>query len=179
MISLAAIANNQIAYDNTTLEYLIQFCETYPYCQVSRILLAKARFISGKVNEGTHPPSTMIYVPDKKQFDHFLNEPVGILTEKQQRQQDIINRFLRENPRISSPKEVTGLSDQNDQNDISGETDSDLVSETLAEILLKQGKNNKALGIYEKLCLKYPEKSSYFAKKIEHIKEQTDNLSKS
>lgn len=42
-----------------------------------------------------------------------------------------------------------------------------LVSETLAEIHIKQGKYDKAIEMYRKLSLRNPQKSAYFAGKIE------------
>lgn len=47
-----------------------------------------------------------------------------------------------------------------------------LVSETLAEILLLQKKYNEAIKTYQALSLKYPQKSTYFARQIEKIKKQ-------
>ena len=49
------------------------------------------------------------------------------------------------------------------------EEDEGEINETVASLLVKFGKTDKALRIYEKLCLKYPEKSSYFAKKISDL----------
>lgn len=46
----------------------------------------------------------------------------------------------------------------------------DIVTETFAFILLSQGKLQKALESFEKLSLKYPEKSIYFAARIEEVK---------
>jgi tetratricopeptide (TPR) repeat protein len=43
-------------------------------------------------------------------------------------------------------------------------------SESLAEILLKQGKTDKAIEMYRKLSLLNTEKSAYFASKIKEIK---------
>lgn len=40
------------------------------------------------------------------------------------------------------------------------------VSETLAEIYVAQGMKERAVELYRKLCLKYPEKSVYFASRI-------------
>lgn len=47
-----------------------------------------------------------------------------------------------------------------------------LVSESLAAILAKQGKIEKAMEMYQKLSLKYPQKSAYFASQIEHLKRE-------
>jgi hypothetical protein len=44
-----------------------------------------------------------------------------------------------------------------------------IFSETLAELLLNQGYKKKSCYMYEQLRLKYPEKSAYFAAKIDQI----------
>ena len=48
-------------------------------------------------------------------------------------------------------------------------------TETMAVILGKQGKWDKAVAIYEKLMSKYPEKSSTFAARIQELKSKIDN----
>ena len=45
-----------------------------------------------------------------------------------------------------------------------------LITETLAGMYEKQGNFNKAISMYEKLSLKYPEKSLIFAARIQEIK---------
>ena len=85
-------------------------------------------------------------------------------------QQQIIDRFLQQEPRIVGSKDR--FSEVNLAEQSVAEHD-DLVSETLAQVFEKQGKTGKALDLYEKLSLKYPEKSSYFAKKISVLKNET------
>lgn len=46
----------------------------------------------------------------------------------------------------------------------------DVISETLARLLAKQGYREKAIAMYERLCLAVPEKSAYFAAEIEKLK---------
>lgn len=46
----------------------------------------------------------------------------------------------------------------------------EIVTETMAQVLVKQGKNDKAVQLYLKLSFLYPEKSAYFAAKIEQLK---------
>jgi hypothetical protein len=49
-------------------------------------------------------------------------------------------------------------------------SESDVVTEAMAEVWLKQGNTGKALDIYNKLSLLNPSKKAYFAAYIEHLK---------
>jgi tetratricopeptide (TPR) repeat protein len=85
-------------------------------------------------------------------------------------QADLIDRFIIANPRIEPNRDKTNLPVE----DISKpfvEQDGGFVTETLAKIYISQGYYSKAIDIYEKLSLKFPEKSSYFASQIEKVKE--------
>jgi hypothetical protein len=92
-------------------------------------------------------------------------------TRKQAARPDInylIDKFLKEEPRIKAKRELPEK--QADLSEDSTREHPQLVSETLAAVYMKQGNKEKALDVYEKLCLKFPEKSSYFAQKIIAIK---------
>ena len=49
-------------------------------------------------------------------------------------------------------------------------SESECATETMAKIFEKQGFFKEAIKIYEKLNLKYPEKSVYFANRISELK---------
>ncbi|MCK9255270.1 MAG: hypothetical protein GX793_03800 [Bacteroidales bacterium] len=86
---------------------------------------------------------------------------------------NLIDKFLAENPRIIPDKEY--VSNGSAANKSVYVDDEELFSETLAKIYIKQEHFEKAIFTYEKLCLKYPEKSIYFAGQIEKIKELIKN----
>jgi hypothetical protein len=48
-------------------------------------------------------------------------------------------------------------------------TEDEILTETMAEVLAQQGKISKAIEVYQKLSLLNPSKSAYFAAKIESI----------
>ena len=49
-------------------------------------------------------------------------------------------------------------------------TEDEVLTEAMADVLLQQGKSGKAIEVYKKLSLLNPSKSAYFAAKIDHIK---------
>lgn len=83
---------------------------------------------------------------------------------------DIIDKFIQEDPKIQ-PKKTEFYSPVNMAR-LSVVDNSDMVSETLALIYVEQGNYNKAIEAYEKLCLKNPEKRSYFANQIKILKQK-------
>ena len=88
---------------------------------------------------------------------------------------EIIDSFLEKNPKINNRIEkgdedgFLNLASDNLFNK------SELMTETLAKIYVKQKKIKKALYAYKILSLKYPEKSSLFAIQIKKLQKKKNN----
>jgi hypothetical protein len=91
--------------------------------------------------------------------------------EKQKEQLEIIEQFIKTQPTITSPKDKVAVTPVGDLSSIkTGEFNDNVVSETLVEILIKQGKKDKAVEVLKKLIWKFPQKKAYFAAQIEELK---------
>ncbi|QJX48797.1 hypothetical protein HMJ29_18510 [Hymenobacter taeanensis] len=85
---------------------------------------------------------------------------------------DLINRFLKAQPRIKTPSHDSKPADeQADLSVRSTQAAPAIASESLAKIMVKQGKIDKAIEIYERLMQRQPEKKAYFADQIQQLKQ--------
>ncbi|CAN5337741.1 hypothetical protein BH09BAC3_BH09BAC3_37460 [soil metagenome] len=88
-------------------------------------------------------------------------------TPRQLEQNEIIDQFIKTQPILPKAKPTAPADDLSED---SGMFSDNIVSETLVEILLKQGKKEKAIEVLKKLIWKFPQKKAYFAAQIENLK---------
>lgn len=114
---------------------------------------------------------------EKKEFQskayHYEDYKFLTKEEKQKRNREIIDKFISTNPSISrNNKDFKAPEYIEKQEELVIE---DVATETFANIFIKQKRFDKAIEIYSKLILKFPEKSSYFAVQIENLKKENLN----
>jgi predicted Zn-dependent protease len=68
------------------------------------------------------------------------------------------------------PKAKASVANAVDLTEKSASFGENIVSETLVELLLKQGKKEKAVEMLKKLIWKFPQKKAYFAARIQELK---------
>ena len=85
--------------------------------------------------------------------------------EKKSEKEEIIDRFISNNPKIEPIGKSESISVEIEEN----EPNSQLMTETLAKVYLEQKKFENAIQAYRILSLKYPEKSGFFADQIKRI----------
>ena len=98
-------------------------------------------------------------------------EKKEILDAEKRAQNDLIKEFSKKEIKLATIKEIEANKNNENLANASTSLNEGLISETLASILLQQGKKARAIEIYEKLALKFPEKRAYFANLIEKSKE--------
>lgn len=85
-----------------------------------------------------------------------------------ERQQNLIDTFLKDLPTLRENRIAENAANTGDLSEQSTQAPN-MVSENLAKIYERQGNKAKAIEVYQKLILKYPEKSIYFAASIEKL----------
>jgi hypothetical protein len=121
------------------------------------------------------PPVSEFFAPDALVLAHLathqLLAPVPDAS-------DLIDSFLRRSPQGAARRRSFSAHHQapdDEQPDLSGPSTRvvpDLASENLAQILVRQGKIERAIATYERLMVKHPEKMAYFAAQIDSLRPQ-------
>ena len=109
----------------------------------------------------------VVYTTDNE----YTEQTVDIKEEENEKQPlsdklPIIDRFIAADPKIAQVEKGATNNIAN-QGDFYSE---ELMTETLAKLLVKQKKYKKAIKAYKILSLKYPEKNVFFAGRIQDIK---------
>ena len=103
--------------------------------------------------------------PEEKLSEEVKKKPVVPVPPK--KGAEIIEKFIQKDP-IIQPPSPENINNENMARQ-SAEDNYVLVTETLANIYIDQGLYLKAIEVFKKLILKYPEKKSYFATRIEEL----------
>ncbi len=109
--------------------------------------------------------------------DYFASQGIRLEAKKEETSFDkkvlTFTDWLRQMKRIN-PHPVDLGTDMEEENYVvntaaTSNFTKDIITESMAEVLLKQDKKEKAIEVYQKLGLLYPDKNAYFAAKIHEL----------
>ena len=195
--NISNIISNTLSIDKKEIKELNEIIQKYPYFQTTHLLLCKGLHNTESIRYKTQLRKAGSYSANRKilyklinsgksktnksqekiilgnEYHSFLDWLYIIKAEKINRFDNkksdiIIGRFIENQPKISQINKHQFFK----PSDIAKKSileNHDLVTETLAKVYVKQNHFEKAILAYQKLSLKYPQKSSYFADQIKII----------
>ena len=105
---------------------------------------------------GLLPQAETQFSPEARELIKSLREKQGSMIERLKQ-----NNFLNE----EQEKAISAIAEKANKTE-------DVITESMAEIWEKQGNNRRAIATYQKLSFIFPEKSVYFASRIEQLKQK-------
>jgi hypothetical protein len=119
----------------------------------------------------TLPPTSEFFAPDALVLAHLTAHQTLVPALGAN---DLIDSFLRRSPQGAARRRAqfppATEEEQPDLSSPSTRSVPDLASENLAQILVRQGKPERAIAIYERLIVKHPEKMAYFTAQIDSLR---------
>lgn len=126
------------------------------------------------------PEAPVISFEPYHTVDYFASQ--GIKLSQQEAANDTLGKqvksftewlkTMKRLPETATPQPANAVRERNVENLAAHSLDtSEVVTESMAEVWLKQGNGAKAAEVYRKLSLRNPAKSAYFAAKIESLKQ--------
>ena len=178
-----------------TLQEIKSLTEKYPFYQTAWMLYLKNLKNINSPDFETELNRVAIRIADRKRLYGFLNhvnkksepeqpaitifQPLDFFADvsfsegTRMKGADLIDNFIASQPslkiRNQQQSEVYDLSEESVSESV------EIITETYANILFQQKNYQKAIECFEKLSLKYPEKSIYFAGRIEEITKILNN----
>lgn len=116
---------------------------------------------------------TSLLSPNRSLLYYILKDYYNVNIDKSpthtNKYHDIIDKFIKEEPKINLPSKEDLPDDIDDLTENIKLDDDDFVSETFAFIFTKQKNFNKAIEIYDKLKYRHPEKINFYQEKINEL----------
>ena len=111
---------------------------------------------------------------NREKLEEELIESVAkpALRNIQDEQLAIIEQFIKKEPRIQPTRQGDTIVEIEDLSESSTTLNGPLVTESYAKILSRQGRFQQAIEVYNKILVKNPEKSAYFAEKIADLEKK-------
>ncbi|MBP5259544.1 MAG: hypothetical protein J6Z12_02775 [Paludibacteraceae bacterium] len=166
---------------------LRELTRNHPYFASAWALYAKHLHDTSDLRYSTVLAQAALLTTDRSRLKQFVESTVQPGTETYTlpetegggaplQHQDLIDAFLgqAQQPHRALPEEDKPERLTYQPVETQSANDS-VLTETLANIYIRQKRYEKAIGIFEKLNLKYPEKSTYFASRIKEIEELIKN----
>jgi hypothetical protein len=112
--------------------------------------------------------SNLEIIANSSAFEDILLEDI---VKRKHSQNSIIDNFLMKDPGLirTTKSQLEAMGKQEDLSVNSAKLEKGIVTESYAKILTMQGRKDKAIQVYEKLVLKFPEKKTYFVSKIKEL----------
>ena len=176
--------------DKSTLADMRALADLYPYCATFTLLYAKNLSNINDLQFNAYLQKATLNTYHREALQQLIEKPAVQVTKlnntstssvtesyqlpelpkeepsKPLKQQALIDKFIANNPKIQFSDKFEY---EDPQPNLESEVSDSVFTESLAKIYIKQGQYEKALHIFEKLNLKYPEKNTYFADQIRFL----------